>query len=73
MIVSSQFIVSPKAATQLPTEEETRIRFATADAADQDGLFRDLQEEAAMLGEQEGLTEGVLSDLTAKAVNSQTV
>ena len=44
-----------------------------ADAADQDGLFRDLQEEAAMLGEQEGLTEGVLSDLTAKAVNSQTV
>lgn len=43
------------------------------DAVDPNRLMVDLNEEAVMLGEQEGLTEAVVSDLTARAVTVQTI
>lgn len=57
----------------LPAEEDARSRYAVIDAVDPNRLMVDLNEEAVMLGEQEGLTEAVVSDLTARAVTVQTI
>ena len=68
--LSSEFIVSHTAANILPSEEDSRRRYAIIDPANQNGLSRDLEEEAAVLSQREGLSEGIIETLTAKAADA---
>jgi hypothetical protein len=64
--------VAPSKAADIPSEGEVKARFKDTAGLDIAGVYRDLQEEARLLSEVPGLNDTIISELTLKAVASNT-